>query len=1255
MFKLDIPKIRYIYHLADIHIRLNERIEEYREVFTELYKSIEQNSIDDRHESIIVMAGDIFDSKTNLKTESLELFDRLMDLLKLMPIIIIAGNHDGNMTNDKYKDALTFVSKIYNRLQEAEPTKLNKLYYLNTTGLYESENMIIGVKHIFDLTNSVPDVRHIKTDKRKICIHHGTISGSRTDIGQVLESEETVNMFSGYDFVLLGDIHKRQFLGKSNTIAYPGSLIQQNYGEKLSGHGYLIWDIQEYEYYEIDIKNNYGYVTLILEKNKIKEPKDILERDDLPKNLNIRIRYENCTAEYLSKLRKSLEDKFTILKYVEENKINRINRMENYMNRKNNNRFEKLIKRYMKENKIDEKYYEIIMGELSDIMKDNKNESIVYSIKKLSISNILCYSNENEIDFTKYGDTVGIFSKNYTGKSTIIDCICECLFDNNLKGISKKDILRYGAKKGYIKLLLDVNGKEYLIEKIYGAKPKVNLYVNNELMNDDTSVKTMKVLKEQLGSLERFRQTDCISQNDNNGIADMTKEQRKKFLKEILDLKDYVDKSKKIREKMASLKVEINMIEQDIMKKEKLLKDLQEGNIEQINNEIEKVIKLKEEANSKIIYEDFKDVINKSKKDIEKQINDNNVLLKALYDEKNKLESFIAQTIISSNPGDLQKARLEKEVKLGILRGKKHKIREYDSVLIERYEKLRKEYEEKTIIADRLRKEILSNMDIIDDNSTLLNPDIEKKHRDFLDWQNKKKYELLNSLKPFKEIISIDINIKEDYINVSNEIEKYNKCKEELDVINNKIHEMKLLKDKYANYEIYLKRKEDIERIEYNENCKVCLKNNKETIDMKIMIDKNLKETWLDSFSNIDKIRRDYKEKMYKREMLEKEMKKYSIEDLMKQQVKLKQSIEQIKLNEENVLYNQEIDKHNIECQNEYNRIGAMIDEPYEKYHKEIDEKLVIINKCRERNRLLNIEVEQLSIKQIYDEIDSMKTIVEEMIAHKKLSEENEQYELEIKLLEKEIEDIIYLEKIHQQISANQNKLKQIIDDINLYEGGNKGIMEKYEKYENNMRYREEVKRQEDKYMVLLKERMIKEQDNLTREKLKDEIINGNEKLMEKYAEKDKYDVLDRIFDKNGLSEYMMKSAYEDISESINYLTEKVCGYQFKIDENTNFLINREGKQYYVENGSGAEKLILNIAFRMTISNIKCISRSDMMIIDESFISFDKDNRNKIEDIIEMILTKYRRVLVISHMEELQEIIRERINIRSERCISYIG
>jgi DNA repair exonuclease SbcCD ATPase subunit len=72
------------------------------------------------------------------------------------------------------------------------------------------------------------------------------------------------------------------------------------------------------------------------------------------------------------------------------------------------------------------------------------------------------------------------------------------------------------------------------------------------------------------------------------------------------------------------------------------------------------------------------------------------------------------------------------------------------------------------------------------------------------------------------------------------------------------------------------------------------------------------------------------------------------------------------------------------------------------------------------------------------------------------------------------------------------------------------------------------------------------------------------------------------------------------------------------------------------------------------ISGMHNISRMNMMIIDESFVSFDVERRNKIENIINMILSKYERVIVISHMEEIRGIVEDRIEIERKENASYI-
>ena len=53
--------------------------------------------------------------------------------------------------------------------------------------------------------------------------------------------------------------NKKIKIKKINKINYCGSLIQQNFGENVSNHGFLCWDIQSKTYTEHNVENKYPY------------------------------------------------------------------------------------------------------------------------------------------------------------------------------------------------------------------------------------------------------------------------------------------------------------------------------------------------------------------------------------------------------------------------------------------------------------------------------------------------------------------------------------------------------------------------------------------------------------------------------------------------------------------------------------------------------------------------------------------------------------------------------------------------------------------------------------------------------------------------------------------------------------------------------------------------------------------------------------------------------------------------------------
>lgn len=49
---------------------------------------------------------------------------------------------------------------------------------------------------------------------------------------------------------------------KKPSVAYAGSLVQQNHGEMLENHGYLLWDVPTRTFTEHHLHNDYGFLTV---------------------------------------------------------------------------------------------------------------------------------------------------------------------------------------------------------------------------------------------------------------------------------------------------------------------------------------------------------------------------------------------------------------------------------------------------------------------------------------------------------------------------------------------------------------------------------------------------------------------------------------------------------------------------------------------------------------------------------------------------------------------------------------------------------------------------------------------------------------------------------------------------------------------------------------------------------------------------------------------------------------------------------
>lgn len=245
-------------HISDIHIRTYRLHDEYMDVFNYLLTDIKNKvSSYNKDEIRIVIAGDIVHQKIIISNEQLMLTTSLLiELEKIAPLIIIAGNHDLLENNSDRLDSITPMIKF---LQD------KNINYFKESKCYLDDNIVWCIYSIFE-HNAKPDIKTARKtfgdDKTYIGLFHGPINGFSTDVGYEFSDVYELKQFEDCDMVMCGDIHKRSMSilksgEKEIPVAFSSSLIQQNFGETVSKHGYLLWDVETKTFDECDITNRF--------------------------------------------------------------------------------------------------------------------------------------------------------------------------------------------------------------------------------------------------------------------------------------------------------------------------------------------------------------------------------------------------------------------------------------------------------------------------------------------------------------------------------------------------------------------------------------------------------------------------------------------------------------------------------------------------------------------------------------------------------------------------------------------------------------------------------------------------------------------------------------------------------------------------------------------------------------------------------------------------------------------------------------
>ncbi len=534
-----------IAHVSDIHIHKNiTRLEEYLTVFENLVSELQKCSPE-----LIVITGDIAHDKLNLQTEQMNLIVTLIrKLLKLAPIRFIRGNHDMNVLTPNREDIMTLLTTIIDD---------QSLVYLNKTALIEDplySDIVWAVWHHPEKIGPWTDFTQKDPLKTYIDLFHDPVQDCKLPYDIKLEGFRpyiTTDKFLG-DLAFFGDIHKYQSFDNAKK-AYAGSLIQQNYGEELTGHGFILWDLPKKSHKFVEVNNPFGFYNLIVDSTENYRK----NKYDFKQYPRIRYIWKDYPNNYTSSRQKEIESFFNEFNPIElnckkepliDNKEKAI-REEYFDNISSNETQTRIIRDYLEERKYDNSVIEEVLNVDKEVsiklaIVDNGCLGLKsVKIEKLLINNFMSYGQNVEVNWQDIHGLVDLNAPNRSGKSTLFTALCWGLFGKTLyTGTDKESVFNTVSQedKVSVEIWFTVNLIPYKITRSIERKKKrdggysyssIQLHYSSiteegvKELTDEDRLKTDRILIQNLGTYEDFVRNNLITGDILNDYISATNSQ----------------------------------------------------------------------------------------------------------------------------------------------------------------------------------------------------------------------------------------------------------------------------------------------------------------------------------------------------------------------------------------------------------------------------------------------------------------------------------------------------------------------------------------------------------------------------------------------------------------------------------------------------------------------------------------------------------------------------------------------------------
>ena len=173
--------------------------------------------------------------------------------------------------------------------------------------------------------------------------------------------------------------------------------------------------------------------------------------------------------------------------------------------------------------------------------------------------------------------------------------------------------------------------------------------------------------------------------------------------------------------------------------------------------------------------------------------------------------------------------------------------------------------------------------------------------------------------------------------------------------------------------------------------------------------------------------------------------------------------------------------------------------------------------------------------------------------------------------------------------------------------------------------------------------------------------LDGNIEVLKEIEKKyNTHVLLMDAFGNDGIPLMIMNKAVPLINNEIRKVLSNITNFEVSVEVDTeahdlSIFIDDGTSRRRVELGSGMEKTLTALTIRSALSNISLLPTCNLFVIDEGFGTLDSENINHMNQLLLYLKSKFENVLIISHIESMQDITDNVLSInKNERGYSSI-